>query len=129
MTRLTMAAALAALSTLGCNGSLDEVSQEDTQPKQAESQSDVSVDNEAEENAMTANPDYQITVEGMTCGNCVANVTKALEGFDGVKSADVDLESGVARVYMNEGAELDSAEVTKAIDGRGFTTKSIEHSH
>ena len=39
-----------------------------------------------------------LNVEGMTCHHCVMAVTKALESVDGVRSAQVDLDAGSARV-------------------------------
>ena len=39
-----------------------------------------------------------IKVDGMTCGSCVASVTKALARVPGVQDVKVDLRSGVARV-------------------------------
>ncbi|MCU0937886.1 MAG: heavy-metal-associated domain-containing protein [Burkholderiaceae bacterium] len=40
----------------------------------------------------------EIKVEGMTCGSCVASVTKALAHVPGVHDVKVDLRSGVARI-------------------------------
>ena len=39
-----------------------------------------------------------LTIVGMTCGHCVKHVTEALEGVNGVQKAEVNLESGVAKV-------------------------------
>ena len=39
-----------------------------------------------------------LKVSGMTCGHCVRTVTEALEGVDGVKAAQVDLQAGTARI-------------------------------
>ncbi|MDD5476066.1 MAG: heavy metal-associated domain-containing protein [Syntrophales bacterium] len=38
----------------------------------------------------------RITIKGMSCGHCVAAVTKALEGIEGVTDVNVDLENGEA---------------------------------
>ena len=46
----------------------------------------------------------QYQVDGMTCGNCVNTVKGQISGVDGVKSVDIDLESGV--VYVEGSAEL-----------------------
>lgn len=40
----------------------------------------------------------ELKVEGMTCGSCVASVTKALKRVPGVQGVEVDLGSGIARV-------------------------------
>ncbi len=43
-----------------------------------------------------------LKIDGMTCGHCVAAVTKALEATPGVESADVVLADGRATV-LHEG--------------------------
>lgn len=40
----------------------------------------------------------ELKVNGMTCGSCVASVTKALKRVPGVQDVQVDLRSGIARV-------------------------------
>jgi copper chaperone len=39
-----------------------------------------------------------LEIEGMTCGHCVAAVTRALETVTGVERAEVDLAAGRATV-------------------------------
>lgn len=46
-----------------------------------------------EEDRMTT-----LKVDGMTCQHCVMAVKKALESVEGVSAAEVDLDSGSARV-------------------------------
>jgi copper chaperone CopZ len=41
---------------------------------------------------------YELEVQGMTCGNCVAHVTKALKSVAGVGHVEVDLAQGRAHV-------------------------------
>jgi copper chaperone len=59
------------------------------------------------------------TVEGMTCGHCVAAVTEELSKLDGVSHVDVDLASG--RVTIESNHVLDSADVAAAVDEAGYT--------
>lgn len=40
----------------------------------------------------------ELKVDGMTCGSCVASVTKALKRVPGVQDVEVDLGRGIARV-------------------------------
>ena len=47
----------------------------------------------------------RLKVEGMTCQNCVRHVKTALEGVDGVDTAEVSLEAGLAVVEAGAGAE------------------------
>lgn len=39
-----------------------------------------------------------LKIDGMSCEHCVKTVTKALEGLDGVKKAQVNLKRGLAKV-------------------------------
>lgn len=61
----------------------------------------------------------ELTVQGMTCDHCQKAVKSALEGVDGVMSAQVDLESGRARV---EGS-ADVANLVAAIEDEGYGAK------
>jgi copper chaperone len=59
------------------------------------------------------------TVEGMTCGHCVAAVTEELAKLDGVSHVDVDLASGSVTIESNH--PLDSVDVAAAVDEAGYT--------
>lgn len=58
-----------------------------------------------------------LEVQGMTCGNCVAHVTKALQGVSGVKGVDVDL-AGTAHVQAKAGTSR--ASLVAAVDEAGY---------
>ncbi|HZI43658.1 MAG TPA: cation transporter [Ilumatobacter sp.] len=58
------------------------------------------------------------TVDGMTCGHCVAAVTEELSKLDGVSAVDVDL--GTGRVTIESDHPLDSADVAAAVDEAGY---------
>lgn len=60
----------------------------------------------------------QVTVKGMSCGHCVASVTKALEALDGVDNVKVTLETGIAE--YDEKKPVDKAAVKDAIQRIGF---------
>jgi copper chaperone len=47
----------------------------------------------------------ELKVEGMTCGSCVAAVTKALQGVPGIADVEVDLRGGVARVRAEHASQ------------------------
>ncbi|MGA7799550.1 MAG: cation transporter [Gammaproteobacteria bacterium] len=57
-----------------------------------------------------------LKVTGMTCGHCVAAVTKALQQVPGVESADVSLEEGQAVV---QGA-ADATALIEAVKEEGY---------
>ena len=60
-----------------------------------------------------------LEVTGMTCGHCVAAVTKALQGVAGVESADVSLEQKQAVV---KGA-ADPEKLVQAIKSEGYDAR------
>lgn len=48
-----------------------------------------------------------ITVKGMMCQHCAQRVTKALLSIDGVEKAEVDYETGKAKVLSEDVSEAD----------------------
>jgi len=56
------------------------------------------------------------TVNGMTCGHCVASVTDEVGKIDGV--TDVDLASGQVTVESDE--PLHDTAISAAVDEAGF---------
>ncbi len=61
-------------------------------------------------------------IEGMTCGSCVNHVTKAIQGVDGVKEVQVDLEAGQARVTHK--GDPDAHAVVAAVKAAGYEAKT-----
>lgn len=66
----------------------------------------------------------QITlkVTGMSCGHCVQTVSGALEGINGVRSAQVDLEAGRAVVDYDE-ERTDASHMVGAVMDEGYTAE------
>lgn len=60
-----------------------------------------------------------VNVQGMTCGGCVASVTKAIKRLDGVEQANVSLESKVASVIYDD-AKTNEAEIKQAVRDAGY---------
>lgn len=58
-----------------------------------------------------------LNVEGMHCEKCVARVSEALEGVDGVTGAQVSLEDNAATV---EGHGFETAALVAAVEAAGF---------
>lgn len=56
-------------------------------------------------------------IEGMTCGHCVGQVTKALKGVDGVSVEQVSV--GTATVSFDPAATSESR-ITQAIVDEGY---------
>ncbi|MGH7507535.1 MAG: heavy-metal-associated domain-containing protein [Longimicrobiales bacterium] len=63
-----------------------------------------------------------LRVEGMSCGHCLAAVTRALESVEGVRTANVDLGAGRAVVEYDEGA-TSPGELVGAVMDEGYTAE------
>ncbi|WP_243641477.1 MULTISPECIES: heavy metal translocating P-type ATPase [Methanohalophilus] len=64
-------------------------------------------------------------ISGMSCGHCTKSVRDALESLEGVKSAEVDLESGIARVNYDPSST--SVETMKdTISQAGYSVEGQE---
>ncbi len=64
-----------------------------------------------------------LKIEGMMCQHCVAHVTKALQGVEGVASVDVNLKKKTATVELLK--EVQDAAFTQAITEAGYEVKKI----
>jgi copper chaperone len=60
----------------------------------------------------------EIQVKGMSCGHCVAAMTKAMNSLAGVSNVQVDLASG--RVSYDSAAPLPTADLTRVVKAAGF---------
>ena len=60
-----------------------------------------------------------LTVQGMTCGHCVAAVTEEVSAIAGVTGVEVDLESG--RVTVTADADPAPEAMLAAVDEAGYT--------
>ena len=58
-------------------------------------------------------------VEGMTCGGCVAGVTRVLKAVTGVGDVAVTLTPGAAQVAFDP-AQTNPAALRIAIEGAGY---------
>jgi copper chaperone len=58
-------------------------------------------------------------VQGMTCGGCVASVTRVLENVAGVEKATVVLDRGSAEVTFDP-AHTNVAALKLAVEGAGY---------
>jgi Cu+-exporting ATPase len=63
---------------------------------------------------------YELAVDGMTCQHCVARVEKAILAVDGVRSAEVQLEPGRARIAGGL-----PHQVIAAIEAAGYTARPL----
>ena len=64
----------------------------------------------------------ELKVEGMTCGHCAQTVTRSLQQLSGVGRAQVDLDSGSARIeYDPDRTRLE--EMVEAVRGEGYSAE------
>jgi len=61
----------------------------------------------------------EIRIEGMSCGGCVANITKKLQALAGVTSVEVMLSPGLAKVGFDESA-ISQSDLENTIEEAGF---------
>lgn len=61
----------------------------------------------------------KLDVQGMTCGGCVASVTRVLKATPGVSDAQVTLQPGTATVTFDPG-KVQLPQLKSAIEGAGF---------
>jgi copper chaperone len=65
----------------------------------------------------------KITIEGMSCQNCVRHVKEALEELAGVQSVNVSLERKIAEIELNP--DVDNETIKAAIEDAGYEVTSI----
>jgi copper chaperone CopZ len=65
--------------------------------------------------------EVQLKITGMTCGHCVAAVSKALKSVPGVQDAQVELAGGSARVQGSANAQA----LVKAVQDEGYTAQVL----
>ena len=60
----------------------------------------------------------EITVKGMSCGHCVAAMTKAMTSLPGVSNVVVDLDLG--RVSYESAAPIPREDLDRVVKAAGF---------
>ncbi len=64
---------------------------------------------------------YELAVDGLACPFCAYGIEKKLGAIAGVTGIEIDINKGVVRVVMIEGAELKERAARKAIEAAGFS--------
>ena len=62
-----------------------------------------------------------LTVSGMTCGNCVKHVEKAITSVAGVKAVEVNLSMGAVKVDGDIAQKV--TEIIAALEEEGYPAK------
>ena len=63
-------------------------------------------------------------LEGMSCGHCAMKVTQALQGVEGVKSADVNLEKKKVEIEFKN-AKVDDGILIAAVEKAGYKATKL----
>ena len=66
----------------------------------------------------------KISIDGMSCENCVRHVKEALEGLAGVTGVEVSLEAGEAEVQGEASDEV----IRQALEEEEYGVKTIVRS-
>jgi copper-transporting P-type ATPase V len=67
----------------------------------------------------TTHRELDLPVEGMTCGSCAARVQRTLTKQPGVADAEVNFGTGLARVQLDDTADLEA--LRAAVERTGYT--------
>ncbi|MFW5987703.1 MAG: copper ion binding protein, partial [Methanohalophilus sp.] len=65
-------------------------------------------------------------VSGMSCGHCTKSVHDALENLEGVKSVEVDLDSGIATVNYDPSSATSVETMKETIGQAGYSVEDQE---
>ena len=79
--------------------------------------------NHNQENKEIGTMKKTMKIEGMMCGHCEATVKKALEGLDGVASAEVSHEAGTAVVELS--ADVTDDVLKKTVEDKDYKVTAI----
>ena len=79
--------------------------------------------NHNQENKEIGTMNKTMKIEGMMCGHCEATVKKALEGLDGVASAEVSHEAGTAVVELS--ADVADDVLKKTVEDKDYKVTAI----
>lgn len=71
--------------------------------------------------AAAAPAKYRLSVDGLACPFCAYGIEKELTRTKGVNDVEIDINLGVVRVTMNEGAGLTEAQARQIVKDAGFT--------
>lgn len=70
-----------------------------------------------------------VTILGMSCPFCVYGVEQKLKKLEGVEDLEVVLETGIATVTMEEGADVSNEELDRRVREAGFEVAKITRSY
>jgi len=79
--------------------------------------------------AESASRQIHVTILGMSCPFCVYGVEQKLKNLEGVEDLDVVLETGIATLTMEDGADVSNEELDRRVKEAGFEVANITRSY
>ncbi len=76
--------------------------------------------------ALASVGEVRLYVEGLACPFCTFGIEKSLKQVPGVVSLETTIRTGLVRIQLEPGAQLDPAALNEAIKKSGFTPSRIE---
>src|SRR5438552_12158180 len=72
----------------------------------------------------------ELSITGMTCGNCARHVTEALHAVPGVRNATVSLDAHQASLRWAANAKPEVEAAIRAVEAAGYGAKVLDaHTH
>ncbi len=69
---------------------------------------------------------YRLRVDGLACPFCAYGIEKKLNAAKGVKSIQIDINTGTVTVFMKPGASLSEAQARQIVKDAGFTLGNFQ---
>ncbi len=69
-----------------------------------------------------------IRVDGLTCPFCAYGLEKKLKRLEGAKKIHIDIDLGIAHIYLREGQKIEESVLKKTVEDAGFTAGKITYS-
>lgn len=70
----------------------------------------------------------RVKILGMSCPFCAYGAEQKLRRLDGVEELEVELQSGIATLVIEDGADLSNERLRKTVDDAGFEAAAIVRS-
>jgi copper chaperone CopZ len=80
----------------------------------------------AEKTAVTGGKSIKVAISGMVCAFCAQGITKKFKAMPEVKDVDVNLDTKVVTIALNEGKSLADESITTVIKDSGYKVVKID---
>ena len=77
-------------------------------------------------NALAAESQYNLRIDGITCPACVGKAATALKDIGGVERVEFDLNQGIVKACVKDGVTLSDTQVKELFLAKGFTYRGME---